>query len=152
MLFLQGVATGCEERGAGLSLVPRQPELAALQVRGALVDGFILYCPPEDDERVEAVRRRGLPYGLVDYRPRPGTRQVGIDDRGAARAGARHLLDLAIAALFARETTRRQFTGAPGAPDAARRTGRIRHVVAAGLRRADERLEPALRRTTSPAR
>jgi DNA-binding LacI/PurR family transcriptional regulator len=94
VLFLSGVAAGCEEQGTGLALVPQLPEGAAEVVRSALVDGYIMFCTPEDDERLQAVIARGLPYVLVDYSDGvPGPR-VNIDDRGGARAVAQHLVDL----------------------------------------------------------
>src|SRR5918995_2592574 len=65
--FLHGVAAGCEERALGLSLVPRIAGRDAALVHTALVDGFILYCAPEADERLEAVRERRVPYVLVDF-------------------------------------------------------------------------------------
>jgi len=94
VLFLSGVAAGCEEQGTGLSLVPQLPGGAAELVRSALVDGYVMFCTPEDDERLEAVRARGLPYVLVDFSPYVDGPRVNIDDRGGARAAARHLLDL----------------------------------------------------------
>jgi DNA-binding LacI/PurR family transcriptional regulator len=94
VLFLAGVAAGCEEQGTGLALVPQLPEGAAEVVRSALVDGYVMFCTPEDDERLQAVIARGLPYVLVDYSGNvPGPR-VNIDDRGGARAAAQHLVDL----------------------------------------------------------
>jgi len=94
VLFLSGVAAGCEEQGTGLALVPQLPEGAAEVVRSALVDGYVMFCTPEDDERLQAVIARGLPYVLVDYSGNvPGPR-VNIDDRGGARAVAQHLVDL----------------------------------------------------------
>ena len=94
VLFLHGVAAGCEERGVGLSLVPRIAGGDAALVRTALVDGFVLYCTPEGDPRLEAARERQLPYVLVDYAPDPERRAVNVDDRGAARAIAEHLVAL----------------------------------------------------------
>jgi len=94
VLFLSGVAAGCEEQGTGLALVPQLPEGAAELVRSALVDGYVMFCTPEDDERLEAVRSRGLPYVLVDFSPYVEGMRVNIDDRGGARAAAKHLLDL----------------------------------------------------------
>ncbi len=94
MLFLQGVATGCEERGVGLSLVPKIDGRDAALVHTALVDGFILYCTRMEDPRLDAVRERRLPYVLVDYDPAPDRRVVGIDDVGGARAVAEHLVGL----------------------------------------------------------
>jgi DNA-binding LacI/PurR family transcriptional regulator len=94
VLFLGGVAAGCEEAGTGLALVPQLPEGAAEVVRSALVDGYVMFCTPEDDERLEAVRARGLPYVLVDYSPHVAGPRVNVDDRGGARAAAEHLVDL----------------------------------------------------------
>jgi DNA-binding LacI/PurR family transcriptional regulator len=94
VLFLSGVAAGCEEHGTGLALVPQLPEGAAEVVRSALVDGYVMFCTPEDDERLGAVRARGLPYVLVDFSPYVDGPRVNIDDRGGARAVAQHLVDL----------------------------------------------------------
>ncbi len=94
VLFLSGVAAGCEEHGTGLALVPQLPEGAAEVVRSALVDGYVMFCTPEDDERLKAVIARGLPYVLVDYSPHVPGPHVNIDDRGGARAVAQHLADL----------------------------------------------------------
>ena len=84
VLFLSGVAAGCEEQGTGLALVPQLPEGAAELVRSALVDGYVMFCTPENDERLEAVRARGLPYVLVDFSPYVDGPRVNIDDRGGA--------------------------------------------------------------------
>ena len=56
VLFLSGVAAGCEEQGTGLALVPQLPEGAAEVVRSALVDGYVMFCTPEEDERLDAVQ------------------------------------------------------------------------------------------------
>jgi DNA-binding LacI/PurR family transcriptional regulator len=92
--FVHGVAAGTEERGLGLSLVPRIDGRHAALVQAALVDGFVLYCVPEDDPRMDAVRARRLPFVGVDFDPRPGLVRVNIDDRGAARSAAQHLTAL----------------------------------------------------------
>jgi DNA-binding LacI/PurR family transcriptional regulator len=94
VLFLSGVAAGCEEQGTGLALVPQLPEGAAEVVRSALVDGYVMFCTPENDERLDAVRARGLPYVLVDFSPYVDGPRVNIDDRGGARAAAQHVVDL----------------------------------------------------------
>jgi DNA-binding LacI/PurR family transcriptional regulator len=92
--FLHGVAAGCEERGFGLSLVPQIAGRDAALVQSALVDGFVVYCTPEEDPRLHAVRDRRLPFVLVDYPPGAGPRTVNIDDRGAAQVVAEHLTGL----------------------------------------------------------
>jgi DNA-binding LacI/PurR family transcriptional regulator len=92
--FLRGVAAGCEDAARGLSLVPRIDGLDSELVGSALVDGFVAYCVPEEDPRWDAIRARKLPYTRVDFKPNVGTRNVNIDDEGAARAVAEHLIDL----------------------------------------------------------
>jgi DNA-binding LacI/PurR family transcriptional regulator len=54
----------------------------------------VLYCVPEDDPRMDAVRARGLPFVGVDFDPARDLVRVNIDDRGAARATAAHLAAL----------------------------------------------------------
>ena len=93
--LLLGVAAECEERSLGLTLVPLLEGADDRHVRAALVDGFILYCVTEHDARLRAVRERGLPYVLVDHEPDPeGAPRVNIDDHGASRAVAEHVLGL----------------------------------------------------------
>jgi DNA-binding LacI/PurR family transcriptional regulator len=91
-LFLQGVADACGRAGVGLVLLGggRGADL----VRAALVDGFICQYDVADDERLQAVVERGLPLVVVDGPPHPAAAHVGVDDRGAARAAACHLLEL----------------------------------------------------------
>ena len=81
-------------------------EGAAELVRSALVDGYVMFCTPENDERLEAVRARGLPYVLVDFSPYVDGPRVNIDDRGGARAVAQHLRRPRPPALRARPALR----------------------------------------------
>jgi DNA-binding LacI/PurR family transcriptional regulator len=93
--LLLGVATECEARSLGLTLVPLLEGADDRHVRTALVDGFVLYSVTDHDARLRAVRERGLPYVLVDHEPDPaGAPRVNIDDRGASRKLAEHLLGL----------------------------------------------------------
>src|SRR3954462_8780495 len=100
-LFLTGMATGLEEHGAALSMIPRMPEgpeRSADLVRSALVDGYMLFCTAADDPRYAAVRTRGLPYVLIEYDDEPADRRaaapVQIDDIAGAEPAARHLTAL----------------------------------------------------------
>jgi DNA-binding LacI/PurR family transcriptional regulator len=63
-------------------------------VRGAAVDGFIVYSAPRNDLRVEAALSRHLPVVTVDQPRNAPTAFVGIDDRAAARSAAEHLRGL----------------------------------------------------------
>ena len=96
VLFFEGVAAVCEQERVGLALVPSRfgaPHETDL-TRTALVDGFIAYCDVADDGRLDVIEERGLALVIADGPPREGAPGVGIDDRGAARAAAEHLLDL----------------------------------------------------------
>jgi DNA-binding LacI/PurR family transcriptional regulator len=92
--FLHGVAAGTEERGLGLTLVPRIEGRDASLVQAALVDGFVLYCVPEEDPRMDAIRARRLPFVGVDFDSADDFLSVNIDDRAAARSAAAHLAQL----------------------------------------------------------
>ena len=91
---LHGVATVCEERELGMSLVPRIPGHDAALVRTALVDGFVVYCMGDSDARLDAIIERRLPYALIDHAPDSADLTVNIDDRGAARTTVDHLIAL----------------------------------------------------------
>jgi DNA-binding LacI/PurR family transcriptional regulator len=92
--FLHGVAAGCETAARGMSLVPRITGRDAALVGSALVDGFVVYCVPEDDPRWDAILSRKLPFVRVDFDPDPTLPGVNIDDEGAAREIAEHLIAL----------------------------------------------------------
>ena len=96
VLFFEGIATVCERERVGLVLVPSRAGTPAETdlTRTALVDGFIAYCDIADDGRLDVVEERGLPLVIVDGPQREGVPLVGIDDRGAARVAAEHLLEL----------------------------------------------------------
>src|SRR4051794_18926343 len=92
--LLHGVATVCEERELGMTLVPRIAGRDAELVRSALVDGFVVYCMGDDDPRMDAMMERRLPFALIDHAPDSADLTVNIDDRAAARATAEHLTKL----------------------------------------------------------
>jgi DNA-binding LacI/PurR family transcriptional regulator len=94
--FLGGVARGMEDAPMGLLLIPdsRYREATAETVRGAAVDGFIVYSAVRNDPRVEAALARGLPVVTVDQPRDAPTPFVGIDDRAAASMAARHVREL----------------------------------------------------------
>ncbi|CAN5806019.1 substrate-binding domain-containing protein [soil metagenome] len=96
VMFLEGVSAATEEAGLGLLLAPgspretRDPEA----VLGAVVDGFIVYCMPEEDPLVKAALSRQLPVVFVDQPQHEGLPSVGIDDEGAAWVAAEYLIGL----------------------------------------------------------
>jgi len=94
--FLTGLARGMEDANLGLLLIPdsRFRETAADTVRGASVDGFVIYSAARNDLRVEAALARHLPAVTVDQPRNTPTAFIGIDDRAAARTAAEHLREL----------------------------------------------------------
>ena len=91
--FLAGLARGMEDSNLGLLLVPdsRFRDAAAATVRGAAVDGFVIYSAVRNDPRVEAALVRPLPVVTVDQPRDAPTAFIGIDDRAAARTAAEHV-------------------------------------------------------------
>ncbi|WP_137723187.1 LacI family DNA-binding transcriptional regulator [Prescottella subtropica] len=99
MSFLAGLTESCEAAGQGLLLIPAGPGRgdvdAAAVVQQAAVDGFVVYSVADDDPYLAAVQERRLPTVICDQpREMSGASLVGIDDRGAMRTVADHLLAL----------------------------------------------------------
>jgi DNA-binding LacI/PurR family transcriptional regulator len=95
--FLRGISEAAERHDSGLLLVPLAgDEKAGVHaVQNAAVDGFCIYCVPDWHWATEAIRSRGLPTVTSEqHDDRPGVLYVGIDERGAARAAAAHLVAL----------------------------------------------------------
>src|SRR5918997_1322951 len=96
VLFLQGVSVATGEGGLGLLLLSGAPgeERDPEAISGAVVDGFVVYSMSDEDPLVSAALERRLPVVLVDQPSIGKLPFVGIDDEGAARAAAEHLVDL----------------------------------------------------------
>lgn len=93
--FLRGVAEVCGREHAGLLILPaEEPGVLAQKVREVMVDGFIVYCLPEDSPVIEALLARGLPMVGVENPSFGVGRQILIDDRGGALAAGQHVLGL----------------------------------------------------------
>lgn len=97
--FLSGFSAVTEAAGLGLLLVPAfggSPlgERGSQPAAQAAVDGFVVYSMAIDEPLLEAALRRGLPMVCVDQPYRDDLPFVGIDDEGAAREAAEHLLGL----------------------------------------------------------
>jgi DNA-binding LacI/PurR family transcriptional regulator len=97
--FLGGLSSVTEEADLGLLLVPaagvgeskaRDPRAAAQ----AAVDGFVIYSMSDQEPLLAAALHRRLPAVVVDQPDMEGVPFVGIDDEGAARKAAEHLIDL----------------------------------------------------------
>jgi alanine racemase len=58
------------------------------------VDGFLILGLEPDRSEVQMLRRRGVPFVLVDTSESDGVSVVSVDDRAGATAAMKHLLDL----------------------------------------------------------
>jgi DNA-binding LacI/PurR family transcriptional regulator len=94
--LLRGISEICAERGYTVLLLPAPPGEAdtAGAILDAVVDGFIVYCMPNGDPRLQALERRALRTVMVDESYHEAAAFVGIDDRAGARQVAEHLLAL----------------------------------------------------------
>lgn len=96
VLFLEGVSEAAEEAGLGLLLIPGAPreKRDTAAIREAAVDGMVVFCMAEEDPLLATALERGLPVVLVEQPPVEGLPAVVIDDEGASREAAEHLLGL----------------------------------------------------------
>ena len=94
--FLEGVSEATEEAGLGLLLIPGAPrdKRDTSAVREAAVDGLIVFCMAEEDPLLAAALDRRLPVVLVEQPPVEGLPAIVIDDEGASREAAEHLIEL----------------------------------------------------------
>lgn len=93
--FLEGLTLECDRARVGLLLVPARPDAEDVgAVSRAAVDGFVVYSMPDDDPHLEAALARPVPAVICDQPGLPGADLVGIDDAGAMRQIADHLIEL----------------------------------------------------------
>ncbi|ORT57243.1 LacI family DNA-binding transcriptional regulator [Streptomyces sp. CB03238] len=92
--FLTGVGQVCDEQGYTLLLTPPLRDSMLKAIPYAAVDGFIVCGLEHDRGEVAELRRRGIPFVLVDSSPHDGVSSVDVDDEGGAYEAVRHVLDL----------------------------------------------------------
>lgn len=100
--LLQGLSGVCQDHENGLLVLTGIDADGARQaIQRAAMDAVIVYAVPPETGLLDAVLARGLPTVTIDQPMIAGVPSVNIDDRGAARAGARLLLDLGHRSLAA---------------------------------------------------
>jgi DNA-binding LacI/PurR family transcriptional regulator len=92
--FLQGVGQTCHDEGFTLLLVPPLRGSMLKAIPTAAVDGFVVSGLEYDRGEVSALRRRGVPFVLVDSELREDVPSVEIDDSEGVAELVRHLLDI----------------------------------------------------------
>ena len=111
-----GVSLACDEAGATLSLVNGTDETRTSTIREALVDGFILG-HSADIELIASLRRRRLPFVILESDAGPDVNSIRIDGRSGALAAIRHLAALGhrrFAVLSIRRTSGPPIVHLPG--------------------------------------
>ena len=92
--FIGAVAEEIEPTGLALTLFTAAEVGGVAPARDVAIDGAIVYSSDIASPAIGWLRRRQLPLVFVDQPPDAGTACVNIDDRGGARAAARHLVEL----------------------------------------------------------
>jgi DNA-binding LacI/PurR family transcriptional regulator len=94
--FLEGLSRAAADADVALTLVPGLPtgDSKVTVVGAAVVDGFVIYSMADDDPLLAAAIARRLPLVIADSPRLSAVPYAGIDDRGAARSAAEHLLRL----------------------------------------------------------
>ena len=93
--MLRGVASACEKARSGLLILPAVKSPASRSaIHRAAVDGFLVYGFLNGAEAWTPLLRRGLPVVAIDNQVPDGVPFVGIDDHGAARRVAQHVVGL----------------------------------------------------------
>lgn len=92
--FMRGVGRVCLEENLSLTLVPPLRGSLLNSLNHSAVDGFLIMGLEPDRSEVQMLRRRGIPFVLVDTSESDGVSVVSVDDRAGAAAAMKHLLDL----------------------------------------------------------
>jgi DNA-binding LacI/PurR family transcriptional regulator len=92
--FLQGIGQTCQREGFTLLLAPPLRGSMLKTIPFAAVDGFIVSGLESDRGEVTALRRRGIPFVLVDSEVSDDAPSIEIDDSEGTRQVIEHLLAL----------------------------------------------------------
>ncbi|MCO1653977.1 LacI family DNA-binding transcriptional regulator [Pseudonocardia humida] len=92
--FLAAITGELARAGLALTLLPSGRAGGVIPARDVAMDGAIAYsCRPGVDG-VDWLRKRRLPLVFVDQQPERDHTSINVDDRAAAAAAARHVVDL----------------------------------------------------------
>jgi DNA-binding LacI/PurR family transcriptional regulator len=90
--FIRGVGVVCGQSGLTLMLVPPLWGSMLKAIPHATVDGFIVVGLEVDRGEVQQLRRRHVPFVMVDGEAPLDVPSVNVDDRGGACAAMEHVL------------------------------------------------------------
>jgi DNA-binding LacI/PurR family transcriptional regulator len=92
--FFGALAEGLAPTGMAVALLPSGAPGQRIPARDIPMDGALVYACAGDTVALDWLRKRRLPLVFVDQPPVGDASSVLLDDRGGARAAARHVLDL----------------------------------------------------------
>lgn len=92
--FFGALAEGLAPTGMAVALLPSGTSGTRVPARDIPMDGALVYACAGETAALDWLRKRRLPLVFVDQAPTEGASSVLLDDRGGARAAARHVLDL----------------------------------------------------------
>ncbi len=90
--LISGLGAVCGESELSLTMIPPRKGSLMASVRNAAVDGLITIGLEPDDEAVQLIRNRHVPFVTIDSQPHDAVPAVLIDDVGGARIAMEHLL------------------------------------------------------------
>jgi DNA-binding LacI/PurR family transcriptional regulator len=90
--FIRGIGTVCGRGGKTLMLVPPLWGSMLRAIPHATVDGFIVVGLEVDRGEVQLLRRRHVPFVMVDSDAPVDVPSINVDDRSGARAVMAHVL------------------------------------------------------------
>jgi DNA-binding LacI/PurR family transcriptional regulator len=92
--FLGAIAAQLAPTGLALTLLTSSSRDDVIPARDVAMDGALVYSCETDSPAVDWLVRRRIPLVFVDQEPVAGFTCINIDDRGAARDLAQHVVDL----------------------------------------------------------
>ncbi|MBC8161679.1 MAG: LacI family DNA-binding transcriptional regulator [Roseiflexaceae bacterium] len=92
--LIRGIGHICNDAGKTLMIVPPLRGSRLKAIPHATVDGFIVVGLEVDRGEVVMLRRRSVPFVIVDSVAPDDVPSVNVDDRSGARAAMRHVLEL----------------------------------------------------------
>jgi DNA-binding LacI/PurR family transcriptional regulator len=90
--FIRGIGTVCGRVGLTLMLVPPLWGSMLKAIPDATVDGFVVVGLDVDRGEIQLMRRRDVPFVMVDSDAPADVSSVNVDDRSGARAAMNHVL------------------------------------------------------------
>jgi alanine racemase len=91
--FIRGMGHVCGQVGLTLMLVPPLWGSVLQAIPHATVDGFVVVGLEVDRGEIQLMRRRDVPFVMVDSEAPDDVPSVNVDDRSGARAVMSHVLD-----------------------------------------------------------